>query len=65
MTDPHRALSTLLAGPTGLGTSAARLGARLIEVPDPPDPEPGAGGSDPAYAYRTWGDGGASPLYCP
>ncbi|SEP20464.1 family 2 encapsulin nanocompartment cargo protein terpene cyclase [Amycolatopsis saalfeldensis] len=64
MTDPHRALSTLLAGPTGLGTSAARLGARLTEVPLP-DPGPGAGDSDPAYTYRTWGDGSASPLYCP
>lgn len=56
MTDPQTALA-LLAGPTGLGTSAARLGARLAqsEVDDP----------DPAYAQRPWGDGTASPLYCP
>jgi 2-methylisoborneol synthase len=70
MTDPHGALSALVSGPTGLGTSAARLAARLTggpandqETVDPdpdPDPEP-----DPAYAYQQWGDGMASPLYCP
>jgi 2-methylisoborneol synthase len=66
MTDPQGALSALVAGPTGLGTSAARLAARLTGGPatdpetDAPQPEP-----DPAYAYRQWGDGTASPLYCP
>ncbi|HWD03548.1 MAG TPA: family 2 encapsulin nanocompartment cargo protein terpene cyclase [Amycolatopsis sp.] len=54
MTDPRRALSMLLAGPTGLGTSAVHLGARAR-------PEE----FDPAYAHRRWGDGSASPLYCP
>ncbi|MCU1683321.1 MAG: hypothetical protein JWQ81_4060 [Amycolatopsis sp.] len=62
MTDPRGALSTLLAGPTGLGTSAARFAARVTRVhADPPEaPE-----LDPAYAYRPWGDGTAPPLYCP
>jgi 2-methylisoborneol synthase len=54
MTDPQSALSTLLAGPTGLGTSAARFTAMLTRVPD-----------EPGYAYRPCGDGTASPLYCP
>ncbi|MEO6084673.1 MAG: family 2 encapsulin nanocompartment cargo protein terpene cyclase [Umezawaea sp.] len=39
-----------MAGPTGLGTSAAHLAARL---------------SDPGYAHLAWGDGTAPPLYCP
>jgi 2-methylisoborneol synthase len=52
MTDPRAAL----AGPTGLGTSAARVALR--SVPEPTD-------GDPAYAYREWGDGSAPPLYCP
>jgi 2-methylisoborneol synthase len=53
MTNPRGALSALLAGPTGLGTSAARFPTRLTS------------GDDPAYAYRPWGDGTAAPLYCP
>lgn len=56
--DPHGAGSTILAGPTGLGTAAARLGRHRAE-------ESGAPRPDPAYAYRPWGDGTASPLYCP
>jgi 2-methylisoborneol synthase len=56
MTEPHAAL----AGPTGLGTAAARFTARLTAVPEPDVPE-----VDPAYAYREWGDGSAPPLYCP
>lgn len=54
----------VLAGPTGLGTSAARLTARLTAAAEPrlPEPEPEP---DPAYAYREWGDGSAPPLYCP
>jgi 2-methylisoborneol synthase len=43
------AAGPVLAGPTGLGTSAARI----------------VGLRDPAYAERQWGDGTASPLYCP
>lgn len=43
------AAPTVLTGPTGLGTSAARLIA----------------GPDPAYAELPWGDGSAPPLYVP
>lgn len=60
MTD---ALSTLLAGPTGLGTSAARFAAG-VRLPEPESP-PAEPVLDPGYAYRPWGDGTASPLYCP
>jgi 2-methylisoborneol synthase len=52
MTDPNGALSALLAGPTGLGTAAARFAATTS-------------GREPGYAYRQWGDGTAAPLYCP
>ncbi|MER6796817.1 terpene synthase, partial [Amycolatopsis mediterranei] len=45
----------LLAGPFGLGTSAARIATRFAPSP----------GHDPAYAYLPWGDGSAAPLYCP
>jgi 2-methylisoborneol synthase len=41
--------AALLVGPSGLGTSAARV----------------SGLHDPAYRERQWGDGTASPLYCP
>jgi 2-methylisoborneol synthase len=41
--------AAVLAGPSGLGTSAARV----------------VGLHDPAYVERPWGDGTASPLYCP
>lgn len=64
----HGALATLLAGPRGLGTSAARLAARFAhppaaaEIPPLPRPEPG---HDPAYVLRPWGEGTAPPLYCP
>ncbi len=104
-----------LGGPTGLGTSAARLaevfarakgitsgavqgcdapsatdapdaGARDSEVPSDPADASGtpavlaevgdavarasasqaaSPSTDPAYAMRPWGDGNASPLYCP
>jgi 2-methylisoborneol synthase len=43
--------SRVLAGPSGLGTSAARVAPGLNR--------------DPAYAEMSWGDGSASPLYCP
>jgi 2-methylisoborneol synthase len=43
--------ATLLAGPSGLGTSAARVAAQLTQ--------------EPGYVERSWGDGSASPLYCP
>jgi 2-methylisoborneol synthase len=45
--------ATVLAAPSGLGTSAARL------IPELGRPH------DPAYVERAWGDGSASPLYCP
>lgn len=41
--------AAVLAGPTGLGTSAARV----------------IGLHDPDYVERPWGDGTAPPLYCP
>ena len=64
MSEPRGGLAHALAGPTGLGTSAARFTARLTAEPDAPDP-PDAPEADPAYAYREWGDGSAPPLYCP
>lgn len=45
----------VLPGPSGLGTAAARLVEDLERVPGP----------DPAYTLTEWGDGSASPLYCP
>lgn len=54
--DPDSALvAAVRAGPSGLGTSAARL-ARELTL---------AGGPDPAYVERPWGDGTAAPLYVP
>ncbi|WHT18497.1 family 2 encapsulin nanocompartment cargo protein terpene cyclase [Crossiella sp. CA-258035] len=62
-----------LAGPSGLGTSAARVAAvfgqepppvAVAEPAPPPVPEPAASG-DPAYAYRSWGEGNFSPVYVP
>jgi 2-methylisoborneol synthase len=48
-------MKDLLTGPSGLGTSAARLGRpEAVALP----PEPG-------YAERPWGDGTAPPLYVP
>lgn len=44
------AFTAWATGPTGLGTSAARLAYA---------------GGDPGYAQMPWGDGSASPLYCP
>lgn len=59
-------LPAVLAGPTGLGTSAAHIAARFgqarAEQVEPPVQE---AVPDPAYAERQWGDGTASPLYCP
>jgi 2-methylisoborneol synthase len=54
--DAGTALSTVAwAGPSGLGTAAARV-----------VPQFATGRSDdPAYAEMPWGDGTASPLYCP
>lgn len=58
--------AALLGRPTGLGTSAARLVDQLNRARagdfDPPAPKASV---DPAYAERPWGDGTASPLYCP
>lgn len=65
-------LMALFGRPSGLGTSAASV-AELFQrrlngisntpvIETPPSPKlPG----DPAYAIRPWGDGSASPLYCP
>jgi 2-methylisoborneol synthase len=41
----------VLAGPSGLGTSAARVSTDLVH--------------EPGYVLRSWGDGTASPLYVP
>lgn len=52
----------VLTAPSGLGTAAARFAdqlARACAVAPPPET------GDPAYGDRTWGDGTASPLYCP
>jgi 2-methylisoborneol synthase len=62
--------------PHGLGTSAAaaalpRLppaactGLRPPAARTPRGPAPGAWSDPSAYALRPWGDGSASPLYCP
>lgn len=58
--------SAVLAKLTGLGTSAARLAAQFNQV-RPAEPQQSAPVAihDPAYAERPWGDGSASPLYCP
>jgi 2-methylisoborneol synthase len=45
------AAAAVLGGPSGLGTSAARLTPRFS--------------ADPAYVEREWGDGTAPPLYVP
>ncbi|MGO1055396.1 family 2 encapsulin nanocompartment cargo protein terpene cyclase [Crossiella sp. CA198] len=65
--------ASYLAGPSGLGTSAARIASVFGKVPAPaPAPEVtpaavpvAAPGGDPAYAVRSWGDGSFSPLYVP
>src|SRR5689334_18617357 len=44
-------VSSGLSGPSGLGTSAARVATQLAR--------------DPGYVEREWGDGTAPPLYCP
>ncbi|ONI79947.1 terpene synthase [Actinosynnema sp. ALI-1.44] len=44
-------MTDILFGPSGLGTSAARVMSQLS--------------SDPAYVEREWGDGSAPPLYVP
>lgn len=55
-------MTTALGGPTGLGTSAARIAEQLRARVHGLGP---AGVTDPAYAERPWGDRTASPLYCP
>jgi 2-methylisoborneol synthase len=64
----------LLVGPSGLGTSAARLADQFTRArtgdldPSPPPPQPASPPTevhDPAYADRPWGDRTATPLYCP
>ncbi|GLZ28581.1 terpene synthase [Lentzea sp. NBRC 105346] len=51
------AKAAVLPGPSGLGTSAARLLAK-VETPEPAAP-------DPAYVERSWGDGSFKPMYVP
>lgn len=51
--EPALPVPSPVAGPTGLGTAAARA----LLAPEI--------GSDPTYVERPWGDGSASPLYCP
>jgi 2-methylisoborneol synthase len=54
--DPESALvAAVQTGPSGLGTSAARLARELTLARDP----------GPAYLERPWGDGTAAPLYVP
>jgi 2-methylisoborneol synthase len=57
-TESGRELTALLTGPAGLGTASARLAELFTRPAAQPLP-------DPAYAYRPWGEGTASPLYCP
>lgn len=65
--------TAFLFGPTGLGTSAARFVSDLAKAARAGNLDPRllqadlapAGDLDPAYAERSWGDGTASPLYCP
>src|SRR5919202_1128662 len=65
--------TAFLFGSTGLGTSAARLASELAKAARVGNLDPRllqadlapAGDLDPAYAERSWGDGTASPLYCP
>jgi len=52
---PPGCSAPLPGGPSGFGTSAARIAAELA----PPLR------ADPGYAEMAWGDGSASPLYCP
>ncbi|GAA4233286.1 family 2 encapsulin nanocompartment cargo protein terpene cyclase [Actinomadura meridiana] len=70
-------VNRLLAGPTGLGTSAARVADALRPSPvvplprgpvpssSPPSPGRRGGRFSPGYAEREWGDGSFPPLYCP
>jgi 2-methylisoborneol synthase len=74
-------VTRLLAGPTGLGTSAARIADALgpAEAASPvwtlppsrppvsglPSPTRRGGHFSPGYAEREWGDGSFPPLYCP
>lgn len=70
-----KTLTARLAGPNGLGTSAARLlgmyspvaapPAAAVDAVEPVEPSAALVVDDPAYAYRPWGDGTASPVYCP
>jgi 2-methylisoborneol synthase len=55
--EPSPPVPSPVPGPTGLGTAAARVGRTGTGLP--------LIGPDPAYAERAWGDGSASPLYCP
>lgn len=68
-----KTLIARLAGPSGLGTAAARplglLGAvrpKLDEaIAEAAEVAEAAPSTDPAYAERPWGDGAASPVFVP
>lgn len=73
---PHGAAPWKAPGPTGPGTVAARLPALLASFARPPHENarcaaarvsPGAlrRNANGTYVERPWGDGSASPLYCP
>ncbi len=57
MTGSQAELARLLAGPSGLGTSAARFPSPVSPRTDVFAPLP--------YVERDWGDGSYPPLYCP
>ena len=66
------AKAVLQVGPTGLGTSAMRLADQFnraragdLDPPVPREVKEAKPVGDPAYAERPWGDGTATPLYCP
>jgi 2-methylisoborneol synthase len=65
MTEPRGGPAHVLAGPTGLGTTAARFTAAVATAPERAAEPVEVPDGDPAYAYREWGDGSAPPLYCP
>jgi 2-methylisoborneol synthase len=57
---PPAGVGRLLAGPSGLGTSAVRM-----LRPSAPVVPPAAGWAPLPYAERDWGDASHSPLYLP
>lgn len=62
MDDFGERVRRLPSGPTGLGTSAARIPLPPARLPSPTRM---GGHFSPGYAEREWGDGSLPPLYCP